>query len=368
MTKLVHIVFALSPGGSELLATRLAVHLARRGRYGTAVYALAHGGALESILAAEGIQSRWVGRRHAVDLRAFVRLTRALRAFRPAVVHTHHLGQLLYGGVAARLAGARVVHTEHEFYTLARPRHQRMLRAFSRLADVVTAVAEPVTEFLHRTVGIPRGKLRTISNGVELDRYETAKPVDRADWGWTREHTVIACIGRLSPEKGQAVLLDAFRRMRVPHPSARLLFVGDGDDRASLSRQAEAWGVAAETRFLGARADVPNILAACDLVVLPSHHEGLPLVAIESMAAGKPVIATAVGALPGLLQNGRYGALVPPGNPASLAESIAALLSDPSRRAQVAAEARRLVEQQYNFDDTVRAYEQVYEQLVSRES
>ncbi|HZS11705.1 MAG TPA: glycosyltransferase [Nitrospirales bacterium] len=364
--RLVQIVYALSPGGSELLATRLASRLNRDGRYAAAVYAVAHGGTLEPTLAAEGLAYRAFGRTSAIDLPAFRRLLSALKAARPAIVHTHHLGQLLYGGLAARLAGARVVHTEHEFYTLAAPRHRRLLRALSSIADVITAVAPPVASFLAREVGIPREKLKTISNGVEVDLYRTAKPVDREIWGWSRNEQVLACIGRLSREKGQRVLLEAFRAVSRRRPDARLLLVGDGPDREALTALASEWGLDGTVYFAGARVDVPNVLAASDIVVLPSHHEGLPLVALEAMAAARPVVATAVGALPALLNNGAHGRLAPAGNPTALAEAIGGLLDDRPEQARLGAIGHDLVAREYNFEATLRQYARVYDGVVAR--
>jgi glycosyltransferase involved in cell wall biosynthesis len=223
-----------------------------------------------------------------------------------------------------------------------------------------------VASFLSRQVGIPSEKLQTIPNGVELDLYRSAKPVDRDGWGWTSNEQVLACIGRLSPEKGQRVLMEAFRTVISRRPEARLLFVGDGPDRPALAALASEWGLDGTVAFTGARTDVPNVLAASDVVVLPSHHEGLPLVALEAMAAAKPVVATAVGALPSLLANGLHGRLTPAGDAAGLAETIVELLADRAEQARLGAIGHDLVARDYNFETTLRRYARVYDGVVAR--
>src|SRR6478735_4852533 len=175
---LAQVVYALDIGGSETLARRLALGLRRR-CYACSLYAVHDDGPLADLLRADGIPCRAFLRKGKWDVGPLVRLVQQLRADGTKVVHTHHLGQLLYGGLAGRLAGCRVVHTEHEYYTLMRPRAHQLLRVLTRLADRVTTVAEPVRNFLEDTVGLPASKLITIQNGVEVHRYEAAIPHDR---------------------------------------------------------------------------------------------------------------------------------------------------------------------------------------------
>ena len=351
-------------GGSETLAWRIARRLNRTGRYACAVYAVGQSGDLAGALAADGIPCRAFRRSDRFDVTIIGALARQFRASGIRLVHTHHLGQLIYGGIAARLAGARVVHTEHEFYTLARPRARRLLRLLSGLADCVTAVAPPVADFLRDRVGLPERKLRIVPNGVDVDLFRSAKPVERGSVGCEEDSLVVGCVGRLSPEKGQRVLLSAFGEVASRHPAARLLLIGDGEERARLEAQARELGIGAATRFLGMRADVPALIAACDVVVLPSHHEGLPLVLLEAMAAGKAVVATAVGAVPQILEDGRTGLVVPPGEAGALAGAMEALLRDADRRRQIGVQASAHVEASYNFDQTMAQYEAVYDAVM----
>lgn len=364
-TPLAQVVYALAIGGSETLAHRLALGLTRR-RYTCSMYAVEDDGPLANILRADGIPCRAFLRKGKWDLKPLVQLVQQFRADGTKVVHTHHLGQLLYGGLAGRLAGCRVIHTEHEYYTLMRPRAQQLLRVLTRLADRVTAVAEPVRNFLEGTAGLPASKLITIRNGVEIHRYEAAIPYDREKWDLQNSDVVIGCVARLSPEKGHMVLLRAFQKVISRHPFARLVIVGDGEERERLQHLVATLSIGHFVRFLGLRADVPEVLGACDLFTLPSIQEGFPMVILEALAAGKAVIASEVGAIPDVIRHGDTGLLVPPGDADALADALCLLIEDQKARRRLGQSGHKLVREVYDFERTVGQYDDLYQNVLGK--
>jgi len=357
------VVYALAIGGSETLARRLALGLAHR-HYACSVYAVHGDGPLADLLRADGIPCRAFSRNGKWDHRPLVQLVRHFRANGTKVVHTHHLGQLLYGGLAGRLAGCCIVHTEHEYYTLRTRRAQQLLRVLARFADRVTAVAEPVRSFLEGTVGLPASKLITIQNGVEVCRYESAVPHDRNQWTVKNSDVVIGSVGRLSPEKGHAVLLRAFRKVIARHPVARLALVGEGEERERLQHMADELDIARFVRFLGLRADVPEVLATCDFFALPSIQEGFPMVILEALAAGKAVVASEVGAISDVIRHGATGLLVPPGDADALADALCFLIEDQEARRRLGQNGRELVRGAYDFERTVGQYDDLYQRVL----
>jgi len=361
---LTQVVYALAIGGSESLAHRLVRSLNERGGYACSIYAVDRTGPLADILAADGIPCMAFARKGKLDLGVLIRLTARLRSNKTRLVHTHHIGQLLYGGLAGRLAGARVVHTEHEFYSLARPRTRRLLRGLTALVDRVTAVAPAVTAFLRDSVGIPQRKLETIPNGVPLDMFRSAGPIDRAVLGCDPDDFLVGCVARLSPEKGQEILLQAFHLLRAKYSRARLLLIGEGDDRARLRRLADDLDLQGAVHFLGVRSDVPELLASCDLVALPSLQEGSPIALIEALAAGKAIVASAVGAIPELIHHGETGLLVPPGNPRVLSAALGYLIDDHDMRRKLGRQGSEMVGRQFDFGDTAARYRGVYEAVL----
>jgi len=364
--QLAQVVYALDIGGSETLARRLALGLLRR-HYACSLYAVHNDGPLADLLRADGIPCRAFSRKGKWDLGPLIGLVRQFRANGTKVVHTHHIGQLLYGGLAGRLAGCRVIHTEHDYYSLMRPRAQQLLRVLTRLADRVTAVAEPVRSFLEGTVGLPPSKLITIQNGVEIRRYEAAIPYDREEWDFKNSDVIIGCVARLSPEKGHTVLLRAFQKVINRHSQARLVIIGEGEERERLQHLVADLSIGSFVRFLGLRADVPQVLKTCDLFTLPSIQEGLPIVILEALAAGKAVVASEVGAIPDVIRHGATGMLVPPGNADALADALCLLIEDEEARQLLGQSGRKLVREAYDFERTVGQYDDLY-QRVLRES
>ncbi len=362
--KLAHAVYALCMGGSEALARQITGKLNGNGLYRCSIYAVDHGGPMAEILTAEGIPYHVFSRSGKLDLGLIGKLTARLRKERVQIVHTHHLNQLLYAGIAGRLAGARVIHTEHEFYLLSRRRARRLLRVLSKVADRVTAVAEPVTEFLRTEVGIPPSKLTTIPNGVDIGRFQSARRIDRSVWGWSNEDVVIGCVARLEPEKGHAVLFDAFQSVHAKYPRARLLLVGDGSEGDQLMAKARGLGLHGAIQFLGIRHDIPEVLATCDVITLPSSREGLPMVLLEAMAARKPVVATRVGSVPDVVTDGESGFLLSSGDTHALAGALCVLVQDSNKRNVLADEGYKIVERRFNFARTLQMYQEVYARVL----
>ncbi len=371
MTAPIHLaqaVYSFGMGGSERLAWQIASALNGRGRYRCLLYAVQQGGPMAEMLDAEGIESRSFSRMRKFDLALILRLAIRLRRDGVRLVHTHHVGQLLNAGVAGRMAGAKVVHTEHEFYSLRSKRTQSLLRSLSRLAHVVTAVAMPVTEFLRDSVRIPAQHIRTIENGVHVPTFETAVPVRRIDLGLREGDLVIACVARLEVVKAHHVLLQAFSKIHRQTAGMKLVLVGDGGQRHRLMAMVERLRLNGSVKFLGLRNDIPGVLAACDLVILPSLEEGLPLVLLEAMAAGKAVVSTCVGSIPALVRHGENGLLVPPGDAAALAEAVETLILNGEARERMGIRALEIVRERYSLEQTMDSYQAVYDHALSRAS
>lgn len=195
-------------------------------------------------------------------------------------------------------------------------------------------------------------QLAVIPNGLDLDRF-TPAPVNYAG------QTLIV-VANLRAEKGHDVLFQALARLRAGWPDARLLIVGDGPERQRLVARADELGVSSTIHFLGHREDVPALLAQADICIVPSHSEAFPNAALEAMAAGLPVIASATGGLLELVRHDRTGLLVPPASPARLADALHMLLSDHALRRRLGGAARFLVEANYSFDRMVTAVEALY--------
>jgi glycosyltransferase involved in cell wall biosynthesis len=258
--------------------------------------------------------------------------------------------------------GSRLVNTEHSIeYLLERADFRRVLHFMSRSIDQFVVLGERMRRYYQDEIGVNAGRLRVIPNGVAPLAVATAaeRTAARAALG-LGEGFLVTTVGRLAPEKNFPMLIDAFARATAGDPTARLVFVGDGSERAALEQQAAAAGVAERVHFLGWRKDVGALLPAFDLFVLSSFSEGLPMSMLEAMSAGVPIVSTAVGDIPEVITDGETGRLVPGKDTGALATAIASLHASGEERARIGTAGRRLVIARYSRASMVDAYLEAY--------
>jgi glycosyltransferase involved in cell wall biosynthesis len=286
-------------------------------------------------------------------------LARFLRVHRTDVVQVYFLDSTYFGLSVARLAGVRrVVRVRNNLGHWLTPAHRWLGRVAGRLADVTLTNCEPARRALLAAEGGPRRKVVVLENGVDLERFTTLPPPSPPNPG-----PRIGVVANLRPVKGVDVFIRAAARLAGEFPRATFHVAGQGGQRSDLERLIGELGLSDRVTLHGAVADVPGFLAGVDVAVLPSHAEGMSNAVLEYMAAGRPVVATDVGANAHLLGDGAFGVLVPPGDPSALAAGIARVLADPPLAARRAAAARRHVRDHYSRDAMRLRFEAFYEQL-----
>jgi glycosyltransferase involved in cell wall biosynthesis len=306
--------------------------------------------------------------------RQVLRLARYLSRERVQVVQGYGLYGNLLAIPAARLAGVPVaiasVRDRGVYLTASQKRVQRFACQF---ADCVLANAESVREWLVEG-GYDGSRIKVIRNGIDLARFVNPAPPApgqglRESLGLPLDSPVVVALARLNPSKGLDHLLDAAAHLAERHPAARFVFIGGGPDaayRATLDARAASLGIADRVRFIGERTDVAPLLGQATISVLPSLSEALPNSVLESMAAGVPVVATRVGGIPEVIEDGVTGLLVPPGDSRALADAIGRLLDTPSWACAMGRSGRETAVQRFSTERMVRATEEVYEGLIAR--
>jgi glycosyltransferase involved in cell wall biosynthesis len=288
-----------------------------------------------------------------------------LRSFRPAIVHFHLTWPLAcqYAIVAGRFArSSALVATAHlyvETSLSARVRLQQ--RILSHLVDRYLAVSGAVKEELVAKLGWPEKRIEVVHNGVVLPaNLPPPDQVLRRNLTEGNEGAIVLVPARLTAQKGQSVLLRAAPAVT----GANFVFAGNGPDRATLAALASQLGLDDRVTFLGNRRDMPKLIAAADVVVLPSYYEGLPLAVLEAMAAGRPVIASRLPAIQEIITEGADGILFEPGNPADLARAIGEVLTDPNQARRLGAAARQTVAGRFSAGTMGDRVGQVYAALL----
>ncbi|MDY6953648.1 MAG: glycosyltransferase family 4 protein, partial [Thermodesulfobacteriota bacterium] len=284
------------------------------------------------------------------DLRAFFALWKGIVMERPLMVHTHTSKAGILGRLAAKLAGVPyIVHTPHGhvFYGHFGPLASRLFliaeRLMARITDRMVALTEAEKDDYIAFSVCNRKKLVTIHSGVDIDAYLEAQvrvEEKKKALGLAPDALVVGTVGWLLPIKGPMHLLRAMEGLWQIHPHAVLLYVGKGDMEPVLKEEARRMGASDKVLFLGWRDDIPEIMPCLDVFALPSLNEGMGRVLVEAMAAGKPVVASRVGGILDLVQEGLNGFLVEPGNPGALSDAIGRLLSDERLRYDMGRQGR----------------------------
>ncbi|HYS18450.1 MAG TPA: glycosyltransferase [Candidatus Binatia bacterium] len=288
------------------------------------------------------------------SVRALGRLARATGA---ALIHANGSRAMAYGGVAGRLAGRPAI-----WHVRIAESDGLVDRALCALATEVIATSRAVA----RRVAWAPEKIRLVPNGIDLARFTPRPPSGalRAALGVPPSAPVALSIGRHVAEKGYRHLLDAAARIERTKPGVHWILVGDGELRSELLAQSRRLGLESRVHFTGWRDDIPDLLALCDVFVLPSESEGFGRVLVEAMAMTRAVVATAVGGVPEIVRDGETGLLVEPAAPAPLADAVRVLLDDPGRAARLGAAGRARTESTFTLRAHVDAVERVYAGLL----
>ena len=326
------------------------------------------GKGLEEILAQSSIPVWHLGKKPGFDKRMYRRIDRIVRDFRPQVVHTH-LYVLRYA--LPSMVFRRVPAMVHTVHTLADKEVGWAGRCIHRVAYrygvVPVAIAQTVATSIRNSYGVDKFPL--ITNGVPIETYRHPRGVPevwRQRRGFALEDVLFVCVANMSPQKNHALLIESFAQGPAANPRAHLLLVGEGGLRSELEERTNTLGLTGQVHFLGLRADIPEVLNAADVFVLSSTYEGNPLSIMEAMAAGKPVISTAVGGVPELIEDKKSGFLVPSGDAKALAQAMNKLLGSVATRETMARASLKRAKDRFDVGSMVRAYEELYGAILGR--
>jgi glycosyltransferase involved in cell wall biosynthesis len=355
---------SLPVGGAETLLADLVRRLDRT-RFRPEICCLKGRGTLGDVLAREiPVFSGLLHNR--LDLAVLRRLVRLLRCRGVRAVVTVGTGdKMFWGRLSAWLAGVPVIVSA--LHSSGRPHAvQRLNRLLTPITSAFVAVADVHRLNLIASEGLPPGKVRVIRNGVDLDRFgPRSRSEARRRIGLPEDARVAGIVAALRPEKNHEAFLRVAARVLSALPEARFLVVGDGPRRRTLERMSAALGLERMVGFVGERHDIPELLAAMDVVVLSSYTEASPVCLLEAMAAARPVVAPSVGSIAESVNDGETGLLANPGDEPALAARIASLLRDPATAERFGQAGRRLVAARHDVRRMVAGYEALFDELLA---
>lgn len=301
------------------------------------------------------------------DLGLIPQAWRIVRERKATILQSHGYKPATLGWLLKHLTGLPWVAFAHGYTSENRRMavYNWLDRWLLKRADRVVAVSESTARLLEEA-GVPEDRIRVIHNAIDYrDRARTPSGAEfRRLCKIAPDDLLVGVIGRLSPEKGQQVFLQAFRAVASAVPRARAVFVGEGQGKANLRSSARALGLAEAVTFAGFQPDMGGVYAALDLVVIPSLSEGLPNVLLEAMAHGKAVVSTNVGGIPEVMCNGLSQLLVSPDDASALAKCVIKVLKDPGLRSAQAEAGANRIRRMLSPDQRARKVTDVYQELI----
>ena len=366
-TKVIHITYSLEQGGAEVMILDLLRGLDRN-IFDLSVCSFQLKGSLRSSFEKSHIPVYDVLKASGKDVTLPVRLYRLFKRLKPDLVHAHNGYMWIYAGLPARLAGAKVVYTEHSVWENPSIPYLMSSKVLEVITDRIVAPSEHVKKLLSLRQHVNSDNIDVIYNGIDLARIEKKVDVQlkRETLGLSPEGKVIGIVARLVPVKNHKTLIEAMKIVCSKMNECRLLIVGDGELRSSLEKLVLQNGLKERVLFLGNRSDVDEILQILDLFVLCSVSEGFPISILEAMAAGVPILATAVGGIIEAIKRGESGMLIDVPNPQTLAEGIMELLTNASKATHFKESALRRVRSNFSLEAMARQYSKLYRELTNK--
>ncbi len=365
--KILHLIQTSGPGGAEKLLLSLAQN--SKDKYSHLVGLLKNGWLYEK-LQDQGVVVQIIPSGGSFDLKLIRNIYRLIKKEKFDIIHSHLLDMNFYSSISARIAKVHHVCTEHgDIHHISKKFNIKTYikaKAISHFSNKIVFVSKYTKDKYMNIVKVPEGENAIIYNGIDIKEYEEPIEIQRkkAEIGIKEGEFVIGNVANLYPVKGQTYLLKAAKIIIKELPNTKYLIVGRGELENDLKKEANDLGIDFNIKFLGFREDVKELLKIMDIFVLPSLSEGLPLSLIEAMASKVPVVATGVGGIPEVIDDGINGFLITPADPDALASKIIHLLKDRSLANKLVNQSYKNIQQQFSLHTMFHKYSEIYSNLI----
>lgn len=362
-----HILHSMNVAGAEKVVYDIVTGLG--GTFKFSVFCLESVGPLGEELMQKSVLVKALGRKPGIDFSLIKKLAQEIKKNKINIIHAHQYTPYFYGVLAAILAGkCKVIFTEHGRHYPDERRPKRVI--FNQILNIfthsITGVSRFSTDSLVAYEAFSKRKMQVIYNGIRTELFDVGVDRDakRKELGLNSEDKVIGIIARLQPVKDHAMLLRAFQRVCSQMPQAKLLVIGDGQLRQQLEILAQSLDIAQNTRFLGVRRDIPELLKILDVFVLSSLSEATSVTLLETMAAGVPIVATRVGGTPEIVLEGKTGLLVPRQDDQAMSVALIEMLNNLNKAKEMGVAGKKRVHELFTLDKMNHSYSKLYSSLM----
>jgi glycosyltransferase involved in cell wall biosynthesis len=361
--KLMQITHDLAIGGLQQVVVNICKTIDRK-KFDVSVLCLRNLGEFVPEIEKMGIRVLYLPQKeNGTDYFSFLKVAKILKKEKIEVIHTHNIQPFVDGTIGALLSGVKtIVHTDHSRFFPDKKRYMLAEWIMSNFAYKIIGVSDHTSQNLIKYEKISPKKIITIVNGIDGSKYDIKIDRDkkRKDLGLLQKGPIIGLVARLIKQKGITDLLKALPEVINKFPDVSLIITGEGPFEDELKRESCDLGINKNIFFIGSRLDIPELLKLFDLYVLPSVSEGLPMVLLEAMAAGCPIIATKVGGIPMAVKHGENGSLIEPKNPKVLSSEIIRLLLNKGLRERYSQRGIKIFREKFSAEMMTRKYEKLY--------
>jgi len=369
--KVLQLVEDLKRGGAERVIADISLGI-NKSRYDVSIWCISKGGAIAEELQEMGASLRILGISSYFNPFNILRLGRLLRKEKPDIIHTHGYFASVIGRTAAKLININrtiLINHVHSTYWDYKKRNLWIEKFLSKSTHKIICCSNAVRRFVIDHEHIDPSLSVVIYNGVDIDKFSCTEDtiLKETTLGFNPAKQVIGTVSSLTAHKGHIYLLKAASKVLEVFPSTQFIFVGDGRKREELEKKAKELNVFSSITFLGTRKDIPNILAAIDIFVLPSSsREGLGISLLEAMAAEKPVVATSIGGIPEVVIDEETGILVPPKKANDIADAIIELLKSPIKAKTMGQKGALRAKEKFTTQHMLVEIEKLYEVFIQK--
>lgn len=362
--KIVHLVTSLEVGGAQHNML-LGLPNLDPSRYKHILVSIMDRMQMKQQFQQAGIEVHSLGLSNKTDIAVALRLRSLLKSIRPDILHTYLIHGNVLGRIVGRLAGVPTIIGSELTIGQAGRIGRIATKLTNPLTDAVEVNSETGGKSVAADLGVPESKIEVVLPGLDLDAFGRTdqRSQVRTELGVEDSEHLVLYVGRLRAVKGVEYGIRAFAKAFAQYPRLKLALAGEGDQRSYLESLCEELGIRDRVEFLGPRNDLPNVLSACDSVIMPSLTEGFPRVAIEAMASSKPVIATRVGGTPEAIIHDKSGILVPAKDIEAMADTIVNIANNSEVATRLGKAARERTEQHYSASKYVTRLDEMYTRL-----
>ena len=365
--KILYAIPRLAKGGTEKHLLQLAEYIDKE-KFDVTICCLFEPGDIVKDINSSNFNLICLNRKNIYDLRILFDLYRLIRKERYDIVHSYLFAFHYLALIPSKIAGIPVTLSSRRELATWKKLHHILLENIGNLfVDKVVACSEAAKRFALQNENLKSNKIATLYNGIDLNKFSPRKKDSETinKLGFQDTDKVIGMVSNLSSVKDHKTLLNAIVEIKKAYPEIKCVLVGDGYMRGDLVRHVDRLKLNENVCFLGSREDIYKILSIMDIFVLTSLMEGLPNAVLEAMACGLPVVATKVGGIPEIIENGRNGILLEPKDHQSLALALITLIEDFSLRKEMGVIGRKIIEQKFSLERMVNDYERLYTEILN---